>query len=60
MTATEDLSLNTDFVPVDFSKVRVGAKSLTVAVLKLGDFKRANPTLADKNVVLKAIQSGDL
>ena len=60
ITATQDLSSNTEFVPVDFSKVRVGAKTLKDAILKLGDFKRVNPTLADKYEVLKAIHTGDL
>jgi len=35
-------------VPVDFSKIRVGVKSLSDATLKLGDLRKINPTLADK------------
>lgn len=49
-----------DYVPVEFNKIKVGAKSLDDAVLKLGDFKKANPRLADKETVLKAIDDYDL
>jgi hypothetical protein len=47
-------------VPVDFAKIRVGVKSLSDATLKLGDLRKINPTLADKEQVLRAIQHGDL
>jgi hypothetical protein len=46
-------------VPVDFSKIKVGVKSLKDATLKLGDLQKINPTLAKKEVVLKAIHYGD-
>ena len=49
-----------NYVPVDFSKIRVGVKSLSDAVWKLGDLKKVNPILADKEKVLRAIQYGDL
>ena len=53
MTTKDDLysSINQDFVPTDFSKIRVGAKYLSDAVLKLGDLKRVNPNLVDKKIV---------
>lgn len=53
-------SLNNDFVPIDFSKVRIGVKTVSDAILKLGDLKKVNPTLGDKVNVLRAIHSGDL
>jgi hypothetical protein len=45
---------------IDFNKIRIGAKTLDDAILKLGDLKKANPKLADKGTILKAITSYDL
>ncbi len=53
-------SMNKDFVPVDFSKIKVGARYLSDAVLKLGDLKKVSPRLADKKEVLEAIHRGDI
>ena len=47
-------------VPVDYSKIRVGAKDLEDAVLQLSDFRKTNPNLADKGAILKAIDQNDL
>ena len=45
---------------LDFSKVKVGAKILEDAILiNGGDLKKVNSRLADKNAVLKAIDSYD-
>ena len=44
----------------DFTKVKVGIKTLEDAVLtNAGDLKKANPSLADKQTVLKAIDAYD-
>ena len=43
-----------------YNKIRVGAKTLDDAILKLGDLKKVNPRLADKTYVLQAITKGDL
>lgn len=44
--------------PIDFSKIKVGLKTLEDAVLiDSGDLKKANPMLADKQNVLKAIDT---
>ena len=56
--ATEDTSEK--YTPVDFSKIKVGIKTLDDAVLSLGQFKRLNPRLGDKKEVLRAINSGDV
>lgn len=56
---TEENIYSQPFVPVDFSKIKVGLKTLDDAVVNLGDFKKANPRLADKNEVLRAINNGD-
>ena len=64
MIGTEDYQISnqasSSYVPIDFAKIRVGVKSLSDATLRLGDFYKANPLLADKSQVLRAIQYGDL
>lgn len=45
---------------VDFNKIKIGAKTLDDAILKLGDYKKTNPRLADKATVLRAIATGDI
>ena len=45
---------------IDFNKIKIGAKTLDDAILKLGDLKKANPRLADKGTILKAITDYDL
>ena len=47
------------FVPVDFSKIKVGVKTLEDAIVKLGDYRRIDPRLADKANILRAIASND-
>ena len=49
-----------NFAPIDYSKIKIGAKNLNDAIFKLGDLKKANPRLADKNTVLRAIDEYDL
>ena len=44
---------------LDFSKIKVGVKTLEDAVVSLGEFKRINPRLGDKQQVLKAINNGN-
>lgn len=45
---------------IDFSKIKIGAKTLDDAVLNLGSYKKINPRLANKHTVLKAIENYDL
>ena len=44
----------------DFSKIKVGIKPLDDAIFNLGELKKINPRLADKETVLRAIQSNDI
>ena len=44
-------------VPKNYSKIRVGGRTIEDAILSLGDLKRVNPNLADKTQVLQAIDS---
>ena len=45
---------------LDFNKIKIGAKTLDDAILKLGNFTKLNPRLADKMNVLRAIDTYDL
>ena len=47
------------FTPIDFSKIKVGVKTLDDAVVDLGSYKKINPRYGDKNEVLRAINNGD-
>ena len=63
MIGTEDdqiLNETANYVPIDFAKIKVGVKSLSDAILKLGDLQKINPMLANKEQVLRAIHNGDL
>ena len=51
---------NQTYTPLDFGKIKIGAKTLEDAILSLGEYKRINPQLGDKKVVLQAINTGDL
>ena len=45
---------------VDFSKIKVGLKTLDDAILdNVGEFKKANPRLGDKHEVMRAIENLD-
>lgn len=44
---------------IDFSKIKIGVKSLEDAILNLGSLKKLNPVFADKDVVLKAINDNN-
>lgn len=46
--------------PINFNKIKTGAKTLDDAILKLGDLKKVEPRLANKETVLRAITTGDL
>ena len=63
MIGTEDYPSPNEagsYVPVDFSKMKIGVKTITDAILKLGDLKKASPSYADKTVILNAIANNDL
>lgn len=63
MIGTEDYQIpnqENGYTPVDFAKIKVGVKSVSDAVLKLGDYRRINPLLGDKVQVFNAIHYGDL
>ena len=45
---------------LDYSKIKVGTKTLEDAILNIGEYKRINPTLGDKKQVLMAINTGNI
>ena len=45
---------------VDFNKIKIGAKTLDDAVLRLGYLSKINPRLANKENILRAIDTYDL
>ena len=47
------------YAPVDFSKIRVGAKVLKDATINFNPFIRYNPSLGDKDSVMRAINQCD-
>lgn len=48
------------YVPVDFSKIKVGLKTISDATLRLGDLQKVNPQLASKGEVMRAIYYNNL
>lgn len=57
---TTDVSSYRDLVGnVDFSKMRVGIKTLEDATVDLGNYKKVNPKYGNKAYILKAINNGD-
>ena len=48
------------FIPTDFSKIKVGAKTLDDAILELGSLRKIDPRLTKKETVLRAIVDNDL
>ena len=43
------------YKPQDFSKIKIGAKTLEDAIVSYGDYQKTNPRLGNKQNVLKAI-----
>lgn len=52
---TQDDVYSQTYMPIDFSKIKVGAETLEDAVLDLGSLHKQNPRLADKKAILDAI-----
>lgn len=51
---------NTSMTALDYSKIKVGVKTLEDAILDLGAFKKVNPSYSDKKNILNAIAKNDL
>lgn len=48
------------YTPIDFSKIRVGLKTLQDATIDIGSYRRINSRCGDKNFVLTAINNGNI
>lgn len=48
------------YTPIDFSKIRVGLKTLQDATIDIGSYRRINPRCGDKDFVLTAINNGNI
>lgn len=57
---TQDIYSNDQNGVLDFSKIKVGVKTLDDAILDLGLYGKINPRCGDKEVVLQAINNGSL
>lgn len=57
---SEEDTYGKQYRTVDFSKIRVGLKTLEDAVLSLGDYKKVNSRLGDKETILDAIDKNDI
>ena len=53
----EDKDVN--YLTTDFSKIKVGLKTVEDAILNIGDLRKINPHLANKETVLNAIYNND-
>ena len=51
---------NDTYTPTDFSKIKIGLKTLEDAIISYGTFQKTNPRLGDKSKVLSAINNGDV
>ena len=57
--STSNSETQNSFVPVDFSKVRVGAKTLEDAILDLGNYQKVDKRLARREAILKSLYDND-
>lgn len=48
------------YTPIDFSKIRVGLKTLQDATIDIGSYRRINPRCGDKDFVLTVINNGNI
>ena len=54
------LAKSNQYVPNEFSKIKIGLQTLNDAVFEYGKYAKANKRLGDKTFVLKAIEDYDL
>lgn len=57
--SANDSEAKNNFVPVDFSKIRVGAKTLEDAILDLGSYQKVDKRLTRKEAILKSLYNND-
>ena len=57
--STSNSEAQNSFVPIDFSKIKVGAKTLEDAILDLGNYQKIDKRLTKKETILKALYDND-
>ena len=57
--ASDTRTTDHNYDNIDFSKIKVGAKTLDDAILDLGSLKKVNASMADKNYILWAIDQSN-
>lgn len=57
--STSNSETQNSFVPVDFSKIKVGAKTLEDAILDLGNYQKVDKRLARREAILKSLYDND-
>ena len=57
--STSDSEAQNGFIPVDFSKIKVGAKTLEDAILDLGNYQKVDKRLARREAILKSLYDND-
>ena len=57
--STSNSESQSAFAPVDFSKIKVGAKTLEDAILDLGSYQQVDRRLAKKEAILKSLYNND-
>ena len=50
---------NDTFVPIDFNKIKIGAKTLEDAILELGDYQKVDKRLTRKEAIFKSLYEND-
>ena len=57
--STSNSETQNSFVPVDFSRIKVGAKTLEDAILDLGNYQKVDKRLARREAILKSLYDND-
>ena len=57
--STSNSETQNSFVPIDFSKIKVGAKTLEDAILDLGNYQKVDKRLARREAILKSLYDND-
>lgn len=54
------VGVNANYAPIEFSKIKIGAKTLDDAILSLNTYKQLNNKLGDKKTVNDSLSKGDI
>lgn len=57
--STSNSETQNSFVPVDFSKIKVGAKTLEDAILDLGNYQKVDKRFTRRELILKSLYDND-